>query len=192
LVGILFPTNAFAHAFMAGADSYQAFLEGVQVVLFWPPTMMAMIALGLFASLWRANGMVLVWPYLILGQMAGILISALNLQGMAILPYLVGILLAFITALELVKSPAGAKLLAAAIGFAVTASALEGHPLASLPLMIYLGIFVAANMGVATTAALVAISLERLKYHWVVIGWKIVASWLIAIMMLQLAFELKP
>lgn len=183
--------TASAHAFKAGAGHYEAFIEGTSVVLFWPPTLAAMLTLGILVSLWRAEGMVAIWPYMIIGQLIGFGLSSFNLEGTATLPYFLGLLTAIFAIFALTTNKSLIAIIAAFSGLSVIMSALEGHPIGSLSLAIYLGIFVAANLGVAVSAGLVAMSIAKIKSSWAVLGWKIIASWLAAMIILQLAFAFR-
>ncbi|WP_102107257.1 hypothetical protein [Oceaniglobus roseus] len=192
---LLVPAPALAHAFKSGAGAWEAFVEGTAVVLAWPPTLIAMLAMGILAGLWRPretgprDGMVRIWPFLILGQVAGLLLSAATLPALGWAPHLVGLLTTLAAALAPGRLPAMVKALAFATGLAVLAGALDGHPLGSLDIAVYAGILFGANLGVAIAAGLVTLALDQWEKPWIAIGFRVLASWGAAILILQSAFE---
>jgi hydrogenase/urease accessory protein HupE len=61
-----------AHAFDAGADAYGQFVEGAAVILIYPGILLPLLALGLLLSLWREDGLPTVWPVFLAAQVAGV------------------------------------------------------------------------------------------------------------------------
>lgn len=185
------PQAASAHSFKAGAGYYESFIEGTTVVLFWPPTLAAIISIGMLISLWRTQGLVDVWLFLIIGHILGFFLSALPLEGVATFTYGIALVTAIFAASGVISNNSTIRVITALSGLVVMSAALEGHPLGSLPVAIYAGLFFAANLGVAISAGIVSITLEKFTANWMKIGWRVVASWIAAIIILQLAFEMR-
>jgi len=187
----LIPQTAFAHAFMAGTGFYEAFIEGTTVVLFWPPTLAVLISIGILISLWRTQGLVEVWLLFIAGLALGIALSFIPFEGLANYTYGVALVTAIFAAFGVISKKSVIGLITFVSGLFIMSAALEGHPLGSLKIAIYAGLFFAANLGIAMSAGVVSITLEKFSANWVRIAWKVVASWLVAIIILQLAFEMR-
>ncbi len=174
---------------MAGADAYTRFLEGTGVVLGYPPALLPLIALGILLGLWRADGMVQGWPYYFGGLIVGIGVAAVSPPWAALSPMGIGIVAAVLTALMITRlSKMVIVVLSATMGIATTAAGLEGHGFLEISLMIHFGILLAASALIPISASVVRMSLDRFTQPWLVIGWRIAASWLAAIMLLYMAF----
>ncbi|WP_432690304.1 hypothetical protein [Pseudooceanicola sp. C21-150M6] len=183
-------TAANAHSFGAGTDTFQAFIDGSNAVLFSPVSLLPCLSLGLLLSLWTAEGMVKVWPILIAGHLAGFVLAPK--VGAWVIPTLVlaGAVTATFAALLPRHTRMETMVLAAGLALLTMLVSLEGHGWLELAAPIYIGIFCAASFGVAAGAGLARLALERLPLAWVRIGLRVVASWLAAIQMLMAAFLL--
>ncbi|MEM8540854.1 MAG: hypothetical protein AAGF25_07850, partial [Pseudomonadota bacterium] len=115
----------------------------------------------------------------------------LPLEGIATYTYCVALVTAIFAALGVISIKWMIGLIATISGLAVMSAALEGHPLGSLSVAIYAGLFFAANLGVAVSAGIASIALEKFTANWMKIAWKVIASWVAAIIILQLAFEMR-
>jgi hypothetical protein len=79
--------------------------------------------------------------------------------------------------------------LAGLAGVVAMMTAFEGHGLFELPVFTHLGLLFGANLATALAAGVFNLALVRVEAGWMRIGWRVVASWIGAILMLTLAFE---
>lgn len=190
-LALLWTGEAAAHAFDAGADAYNQVVEGIAVVLTYPGLLLPLLALGVFVSLWRMEGLPLVWPAFLLGQVAGVILGAFTGPWVGGAAMAVGVVVAALAALRPRANAVAAQGIAAMAGLAVMAAAFEGHGLFELTVWIHIGLFLGTNMVLAVAAGLARLSLERVTAAWMGIGWRIVASWIAAVLVLVLAFALR-
>lgn len=179
-----------AHAFDAGADAYGQFVEGAAVMLIYPGILLPLLALGVLLSLWREDGLPTVWPVFLAGQVTGVFAAALAGPGVALVFMGLGIVTAALAALWPGVPTALALGLAALSGVLAMTTAFEGHGLFELPVFTHLGLLFGANLATALAAGLSTLALTRIEAGWMRIGWRVVASWIGAILMLTLAFEI--
>jgi hypothetical protein len=67
----------------------------------------------------------------------------------------------------------------------------RGHGLFELPVFTHLGLLFGANLATALAAGLSSnLAMTRVRAGWMRIGWRVAASWIGAILVLMLAFEL--
>ncbi len=184
--------RAEAHAFKSGADQYAQFLEGTGVVLSYPALLLPTLALGILVSLWSTEGLPRVWLLFVAGLVAGVFVAPLFGPEVSTLLMGLGVLVATLAAVLPRHSRAEASVLAALTGLLLTAASLEGHGLFELGVFIHLGILFGGNLALAVPAGLVSFVLEGNAPPWVRIGARIAASWIAAILMLMLAFALRP
>lgn len=185
------PQGALAHAFSSGRDGYEQFIEGASVTLAAPALILPLAALGIFVGLWRADGMVRVWPLFLAAQVVGVGLAVLVGPWIATAGLAFGIATAVIAALRGAAARPVVFAMVALGGVIALAGSLEGHGFAELPVMIHLGILAGANVAVSAVAGLVVATTRRWRASWIAIGWRIAASWLAAIMVLFLAFMLR-
>lgn len=178
-----------AHAFDAGADAYGQFVEGAAVILIYPGILLPLLALGLLLSLWREDGLPTVWPVFLAAQVAGVFAASLAGPVVALVFMGLGIVTAALAALWPAVPKALALGLAALAGVFAMMTAFEGHGLFELPVFTHLGLFFGANLATALAAGVSNLALVRIEAGWMRIGWRVVASWIGAILMLTLAFE---
>lgn len=183
--------RAEAHAFDAGADAYGQVVEGFAVILSYPGLLLPILALGVLLSLWKDDGLPRVWPMFLLAQVAGVLAGAYLGIWVGIAAMAVGCVTAIAAALLPHISVWVAQTLAVATGLAVMASAFEGHGLFELSVFIHFGLLLGANMTVAIAAGLARIALQRFPDPWMRIAWRIVASWICAVLVLVAAFAVR-
>ena len=181
---------AHAHAFRVGADAYALFVEGMAVPWSDPWILFGLLPFGVLAGIWRMDGMPLVWPALIGGLIVGFATAPLMPEGLEIVPLAIGLIAAALGALA--RDYAPEPLLALMALGAVSAGwvALAGHGYGELPLTVYAGIFLGAQFAVVLPAALVVATRRALTAGWLMIGWRVAASWLGAIAMILGAFRL--
>jgi hypothetical protein len=187
IVAIAMATPASAHSFMPEGGFYDRFIEGTLVVFYYPSTLLPLVALGLLASLWHVEGFTRAWPALILGQIVGVFVA--SVVGPWVVPALMaaGALTAMLAALLHTHSGIVVRFAALLVGVLAIAATLEGHALFEQPVAIYIGILFAANLAVAIPAALTLEVLARYSRAWVRILWRVVASWIAAILILYFA-----
>ena len=187
LAASLLAGPAQAHSFASDGGFYARFVEGTQVVLAYPATLLPLLALGVLTTLWHRDGLLRAWPALIAGQVAGIGLGSVAAGW--ILPALMGIgaAVAILAALAPYHTATEVRIAAAVTGALAIGASLEGHGLFELPLSIHLGIFFAANLAVAVAAGLPRVTLDRWDAPWLRILWRVVASWIAAILILSLA-----
>ncbi len=188
----VFPAGqAAAHAFQGGADGYAQFVEGASVILTYPGILLPILALGVAVSLWDTEGLPRVWPYALAGQVLGIFAASVVGVWVAVAFMGLGVVVAVLAALWPVSNRAVMTGLAGLTGLGAIAAALEGHGLFELPVMIHLGILFGANLVLAAASGASALAMERVGAEWMRIGWRVVASWIGAILLLFLAFALR-
>jgi hypothetical protein len=191
VAGVFPAGQAAAHAFQGGADGYAQFVEGAGVILTYPGILLPILALGVAISLWDTEGLPRVWPYALAGQVLGIFAASVVGVWVAAAFMGLGIVVAVLAALW----PSNHRILIVAsaglTGLGAIAAALEGHGLFELPVMIHLGILFGANLVLAAASGAAALTMERVAAPWMRIGWRVVASWIGAILLLFLAFALR-
>ena len=184
---ILTAGAANAHSFGAGTDAFETLVEGANVVLFSPVSLLPCLSLGVLLTLWQVDGMVRAWPLLACAHVAGFLLAPMagGWAGPSIVIGGAGVA----TLAALLPRHNRAETFCAAIGvglFTMLAS-LEGHGWLELAAATYAGIFAAASLA---GAGLSRLAVERLPYPGTRIGLRIAASWLAAAQILMAAFLL--
>jgi|TARA_Y100000815_G_scaffold271495_1_gene298183 hypothetical protein len=189
---VLPATRADAHSFGAGTDTFEAFVEGFNAVLFSPFSLLPCLSLGLLLTLWHLEGMVKAWPYLIASHVVGFGIAPA--VGTWVIPALVGAGCVTGAVAAVLPHPSRPVALAlnTTVGLLTMLVSLEGHQWFELSLPIYLGIFAAASFAVAAGAGVARLVIERVPHPWVRIAIRIAASWLAAMQMLMIAFLIAP
>lgn len=181
---------AFAHSFEAGADAYGRFVEGATVILVHPTILLPLVALGILLGLWDEGGLPTVWPVFLSGQLAGV--AAASVSGPAVAVAFIGLGLATASAAALL--PAVPRWLAFSlsglVGAGALAASLEGQGLLILPIFTHLGLLFGVNLATAAAEGLARFAVLRVDAPWMRIGWRVAASWIAAILLLMLAFEL--
>ena len=184
------PSAAFAHAFTAGADLYGQFTEGVGVAMSAPELALALVPLGLFAGLNRADGMLVIWPAFIIAWLVGMPLGSLVGDWVILASLILGVGCGVLCALA-PRAPMPALIVvAAAIGLAVGAASFQGHALFELPFYIHFGLFFGTNLLVACVAGLVKVLRERFTAFWMEVALRSAASWVGAVALMVLAFEI--
>ena len=190
IAALLAADHAAAHSFAAGADSYAQFVEGAGVVLSYPSLLLPPLALGVLLSLWKVDGLPSVWPLYFAGLLAGIALGPIVGPTVSIVLMALGVLIAALAAILPRHNRVEVSVLAAITGLLLTAASLEGHSFFELGFVIPFGIVFAANLVVATSAATVRVAVEKVDRQWILIGARVLASWIGAILVLMLAFAL--
>ncbi|MBY6201639.1 hypothetical protein KUV65_09720 [Maritalea mobilis] len=181
---------AAAHSFDTGADAYNQVVEGTGVVLTDPGLLIPILALGILLSLWDAEGLPRAWPFYLLGQIAGVIVASVVGPWITTVFIALGIVIAALAALLPRPTKTLAIGLAALTGVGALAVGLEGHGLFELSVFIHLGLILGVNIAVALPAGAARVALDKVAAPWMRIGWRVAASWLGAILVLYLAFEM--
>jgi hypothetical protein len=166
------------------------FLGGALAVLTGPALLLPLLALGLLLSLWQRDGLLRAWPVFLVAQVAGLVLAPL--AGPAAAPPLIagGVLVAVSAALN-PRVPAWLAYLSAVIcGIGALAVVLEGHGFLDLPWPAYAGLLFGVNLAAALTAGLSQAILVGWPGPAARIALRVAASWIGAILLLSLAFEL--
>jgi len=187
----LSPLPAQAHAFKAGAESFAQFVQGTTTVFTYPPILLPLVALGILLTLWDLEGMIRAWPALVAGQLIGIVAAAFAGPWAAYVPLAVGVVAAVLAALQADMKRGIILGIAFLSGLATMFANLEGHKFFEVPVLIQLGMLFGANFSVAASAGVVRIFFDRINHAWIRIPWRIISSWLAAILVLYLTFALQ-
>lgn len=182
--------RAEAHAFRSGSESYGAFVEGASVPLNDPQIMLCLAATGLTLGLWRARGLPAVWPTLLAGLLAGLVLAPLAPLWSGLAALALGIIAATMGVAALPWPRWSAALLAGAAGLLAGFASLQGHDWGELPLSVALGVFFGAHLALVVPAGLVETARRRVTAPWVTIGWRVLASWLGAVALMLGALSL--
>ncbi|MEM9395609.1 MAG: hypothetical protein AAGA38_17250 [Pseudomonadota bacterium] len=182
---------AKAHAFQAGQQGYELFVQGVAQPWLALPTALVLVGTGLLLSIWREEGMLAAWPVVaicaVLGFGLGPLappVSALGLAGIALAIGGMGIIAP--------RLPSLVPLFAAGASMLLSARYLmEDHPLGDLPLPFLFGMAGGALSAIALPAGVVQASRMLTEADWLMIFWRALASWVAAIAVLMGAFVLR-
>ncbi len=186
----LVPVAAEAHAFKTGS-AYPQFVEGVGVTISCPPLLLTLIPLGILVGLRQLDGMVRVWPALIVGMLAGQFLAPLVGPVIIAVALALGVLCAILAAVNARYPNAPMRVLSASAGVMAAMVMLEGHAFGELPIAVYLGLFAGANLVVGMVAGLARLGLERYQKPFVRLGAFVAASWVGAIAILLLALTLR-
>lgn len=188
LVVALAPVGARAHEFELGGDAYDDFLAGGAAVLNDLPVLLALLSTGILVSLWKRQGLPLVWPAFLVSVLAGFVLAAA--VPVDPVPVLYGA--AIIAGLLAVAAVRGTRPVMAGIVFGAGLMTgwgiLAGHGWGELPPGVYAGLFALFNLVLAASAAFSSAILTRIPNHWTEIGLRALASWLTAIAIMSLAF----
>jgi hypothetical protein len=187
---VLFPLGAQAHNFAKGTF-FPLMIDGIGSALNDPITLLTLIPVGLLASLWQSEGMLKIWPALLVGTLVGVPMAALATPVIAIPALLTGAVCALMAVLSARYPALLVAGLAGLAGLLATMTTLEGHGFFTLSIGIYAGIIIGANMIVAASAAFVRAVLEGVKVAWARIGMRILSSWTAAVTLMLLAFQFK-
>lgn len=182
-------SNAAAHAFRSGAEHYDQFLEGASVILAYAGTLLPLTASGILAGLWHVDGMVRTWPALAAGLLLGLPLSVYASPMIVIGLVALGVVTAVLAALLPHHTAIECRVLAFLTGLLAMMASLEGHGLFELPVLIYAGIILTASFVFVAAANLTRMSIERFPNHVTVIVFRVLASWIAAILLLFLAFQ---
>lgn len=187
------PGTALAHAFGGYDGFYNNFLDGAAVFLASPGLLLPVLALALALTLWRIEGLLAVWGWVAVATLAGVALAPFIGPWVAPLPLVFGLVVALLAALVPLARIAPAMLpLAVLTGLVVMLAALDGHSWSDVALATRAGLLFGFHLSLAAAAGLVRVLRERFDHPATLIGARIVASWIAAILVLYLAFSLSP
>lgn len=189
---LLAPGAARAHAFGVYDSAYNAFLEGVGVFLASPGLLLPILALAVALGLWRAEGLLAVWAPVLLATLAGIALAPFVGPWAGLPPLALGLVVAALAALVPLERLAPAiPMFAVLTSLAAMVAALEGHGWGEVSLATRAGLLFGLHVALAAGAGLVRVTRETFRHRATDILWRVVASWLAAILVLYLAFALR-
>jgi hypothetical protein len=181
---------AQAHGFGAMETPVQALTSGALALGVYPETLLPLLALGLWLGF--CGGVRRSSLAILAGLGTGVLLAPFAPEALAMLSLMCGTLVAAGVALAGPRLPAQSAQPVAAltITFAI-ASLLHGQGFDSLPVGFVAGVMGAALLAVVAPSALAG-ALLRGGAAWRPLSVRIAASWLTAILVLVIAFSLRP
>lgn len=189
---MLAPDPARAHAFGVYDSAYNAFIEGAGVFLASPGLLLPILALAVALGLWREEGLLAVWVPVLLATLAGIALAPYAGPWAALPPLAFGLVVAALAALVPPNRFAPARpVLAVLTALAAMVAALEGHGWSEVAPATRAGLLFGLHAALAAGAGLVRITRTAFPHRATDILWRVVASWLAAILLLFVAFTLR-
>lgn len=192
LLALLGSGPAHAHAFESGQDAYELLLQGISQPWLMLPVAVLLLGLGMLTGIWRTEGVIVVWPAMIAGALLGLglgpfipQVEVIWLMGLALAISIVGIIALPLPSLAMTGLAALATLLPSRF-------LLETHAFGELPLPFLIGMGIGITTCAALAAGVVQATREQIGHVAVLIGWRALISWIGAISILMLAFELRP
>ena len=186
------PSRADAHAFAAGQDEYELFLEGAALPFHTPELALSLLSFSLLVGAWRVDGLPLAWPALIAGACIGM---ALAFAAASVDPtyalYALAILLGVLVVLAWDYDVRSMRLVAGAAGVAMAYGTVAAHGTDDLPIAALAGILAGLNFWIAAGAALASLPARFIRAAWPALGLRVLGSWLVAITLIMLAFAIR-
>lgn len=183
-------SEAQAHAFTADQGHYALFVEGVALVVHTPDLCVAILSVGLWIGIWRLDGMPRIWPSLMVGAAAGLALASFVGNTGAAGTYAISLGFGFFAIVDRPIAVGAMRIATALAGAAIASRALSLHGVEGLSPMIPLGLFAGLNVAVAMTAGIASLPQRHIAQTWPRIGMRVLASWLLAVTILMLAFDL--
>ena len=171
--------------------AYAEFLSGIRAVTTNTPTLLGMIAAGLFAGISKPFGFHLIWPFYLGGIVVGALVGFSGVAPPIVPAYIVCIAVSLLGAAALGISVSVMRVIVFVLGLVLANAILSGHTASDIPVFAYVGIALALNIGACVPAGLVALSNRRLPYTWTPIVWRAAMSWISAIAVLALVLSMR-
>lgn len=190
LAAAMLPGVAEAHNFKTGTAIPQA-IDAIGAALNDPVLLLTLIPLGLLASIWRTEGLLDVWGPAAIGLIVAIPLSNFASPWFAVPSLLAGIACAVLAIISHDYQPALVKGLAFVTALVAMLSVLEGHAFMTLPVSIYIGLFLGATAAFVLAAAVARIMIEKLPTVIARIAARILSSWTAAIALMLLAFQVQ-
>ena len=184
---ILISSPADAHSFIGEGGAYDIFVEGAGVVLSDIRLILPLIAVGLMVALWQIDGLISVWPAMIVGNFIGIPLAIIATTAAYQIFTALGLIVAIIAAVKPDRLKPEILFVTFVISVGAMMCALQGHKFLELPLMIYLGIIFGTNLTLAMSANGAGLFLRSITSSWAKIIIRALASWVAAMSLLILA-----
>ena len=184
---ILISSPADAHSFIGEGGAYDIFVEGAGVVLGDIRLILPLIAVGLMVALWQIDGLISVWPAMIVGNFIGIPLAIISTTAAYQIFTALGLIVAIIAAVKPDRLKPEILFVTFVISVGAMMCALQGHKFLELPLMIYLGIIFGTNLTLAMSANGAGLFLRSITSSWAKIIIRALASWVAAMSLLILA-----
>ena len=184
---ILISSPADAHSFIGEGGAYDIFVEGAGVVLSDIRLILPLIAVGLMVALWQIDGLISVWPAMIVGNFIGIPLAIISTTAAYQIFTALGLMVAIIAAVKPDRLKPEILFVTFVISVGAMMCALQGHKFLELPLMIYLGIIFGTNLTLAMSANGAGLFLRSITSSWAKIIIRALASWVAAMSLLILA-----
>ncbi|MEM1200023.1 MAG: hypothetical protein AAGI06_12005 [Pseudomonadota bacterium] len=190
LILLLCAAPASAHSFKTDGGLYELFLEGNKAAFLDLRIVIGVLAAGLLIVLWDVEGLVKVWLFFLLGNGAGVLISAAGVPDPSFVLYGLTLVCALGAAAAVSLPAIWMRGLAFIMGAVPVVAILFDHTLGDVPIGFILGLAFGLNLVLATASGLVALTFQHIPYDWVRIAWRAIGAWLVAITIMILAVEL--
>lgn len=184
------PGVANAHNFKTGTAIPQA-IDAIGAALNDPVLLLTLLPLGLMASVWRTEGLLVVWLPAAIGLLLGIPLAAVATPWFAVPSLLMGVSCAALAVIARDYPPGLMKAMAFVTGLFAMLSVLEGHGFFELSIAIYAGLLIGANAAFVIAAAIARAMLEKLPMVIARIAPRILSSWTAAIALMLLAFHVQ-
>lgn len=188
LSATLVPAAASAHGFGPAGSAYALFVEGASAPWMQADLLLCLLPLGVLMGLWRPDAWPLLWPSLITGLVAGMLAGPLLPGGVGIAPLGLGLIASGLAA-AMLPYPRGAMRGLTGLAGGVAGAAALGQT-QWLPVWAMMGVVLGSCLAVALSAAAVVTTRREIPAGWLVVGWRIAASWLGAMAIMIGAFRL--
>lgn len=186
---ILISSPADAHSFIGEGGAYDIFVEGAGVVLGDIRLILPLIAVGLMVALWQIDGLISVWPAMIVGNFIGIPLATISTPTAYQIFTALGLMVAIIAAVKPNRFKPEILFVTFVISVGAMMCALQGHKFLELPIMIYLGIIFGTNLTLAMSANGAGLFLRSITSSWAKIIIRALASWVAAMSLLILAVD---
>ena len=182
---------AKAHDFGSGGSFYTDFLTGFETAMTELPVLLLLGATGILVSLWDKEGLPKVWLAFAIGVITGLILPLFVPVHPVYFGYGGAMAAGLVAAAAIKPDIQWMRVILFVAGLLPASAILADHEWGSVPTFVYVGIFFMLNLGLAVSAGIVSQGLERLAYGWTSIVFRALASWLVAIALMSLAFLLR-
>ncbi|MEM9277442.1 MAG: hypothetical protein AAGA76_02590 [Pseudomonadota bacterium] len=172
--------NHFQHAF-------DDFFYGFEATFSFASAILPTLATGLFAGTRPTFSLTWTAGFLLVGFLLGVLVAPFGWIPTDMTAYVATILIGLIVA----ASPNIERWLSGTLivgTTAITANVMfSGYDWLVIPLFSYLGVGTAILLGSMTTCLVIQLVIASVRYDWIVIAWRAIASWIVAVSILMIA-----
>lgn len=184
----LWPGAALAQRHPAVRSDLQQVSDGVETIFAHPETFLPLIALGLFLSLWKRDGLTRAWPAGLIGQLAALFAAPFLGPSVVLGALAVGAVAAAAAALGRLRGEVAVTVLALLTTFLALSAVMNGFGLFTLTLFQYLGLYLGANLALAVPGWVARLLLAKVPGRWIVLVVRVLAGWLALSIGLFLAY----